>query len=134
MTILSATSNWWHGLPRAVKVVGYVGVVAGAVVSGAQAVPVVEPYWYAHRGYVRAYSAPASDHAWLIKIQIKQDRDERQQLIDEAGKRALELQSNLAKQAPEYRALVQDRVNRVSEKLKQMEEDDNNLFREQKAK
>ena len=46
---------------------------------------------------------------------------------------SLDLQSETAKQLPEYRALVQERVNRISEELKTLDEQDNSLFKEQKA-
>ena len=42
-------------------------------------------------------------------------------------------QSETAKQLPEYRALVQERVNRISEELKTLDEQNNSLFKEQKA-
>lgn len=135
MNPLTATANWWRSLSRAVKVISYVGVACGALVSAAKAIPIIEPYWYAHRGYVRAYE---DEHARgiisrLIEIQLVQDRERRQHLLDEVAKRSIELQSELAKQAPEYRAMVQDRVNRISEELKTLDEQDNSLFKEQKA-
>jgi hypothetical protein len=135
MTILSATADWWHNLSRTVKIVGYVGVTSGAIVSAAQAWPLVEPYWYAHRGYVRSYdgSQVVPLLKRIIEVQLVQDRERRQQLLDEVAKRSLELQSDLAKQAPEYKALVQERVNRISEELKTLDEQDNSLFNEKKA-
>jgi hypothetical protein len=135
MISLTAAANWWKSLSRTVRVIGYAGVVSGAVVSVAKAWPIVEPYWIAHRDFVRSYDtrqyAPIIKR--LIEVQLVQDRERRQQLLDEAGKRAIELQSDLAKQAPEYKALVQERVNRISEELKTLEEQDNSLFNEKKA-
>jgi hypothetical protein len=132
--ILSGAVSWWRGVSRAAKIVSYVGVAAGALVAVAQAAPYVEPYWYAHRGYVRAY-----DDAHLsavvkrvIQIQLNQDRERRQQLLDEAAKRELELQSDQAKQLPQYHALVQERVDRVKSELKALDEQDQSLFSEQK--
>jgi hypothetical protein len=130
MFIFTATASWYGRLSRAVKIIGWFGVISAAIVSCATALPIMEPYWFAHRGYVRTYSAPASDHAALVRIQLRQNKDERQQLIDEVPKRELELQSDQAKQLPEYRALVQDRVDRVKARLKEIEADDNNLFKE----
>ncbi len=132
--ILTATVNYWNSLSRTMKVIGYVGVVSGAVVSTAAAWPTIEPYVYAHRGYVRSYSAPFSDHAMIVRVQLLLDKTRRQELLDEAAKRALELQSDQAKKLPEYRQLLQDRVNRISEELKTLDEQDNSLFKERPPK
>ena len=135
MMIVTGTVNWVRGLSRSVKVAGGVGAIAGAIYSVSQAAPVIEPYWYAHRGYVRYY-----DDAHVTEIikrlnhvQLVQNKERRQLLIDEAAKRDIELQGETAKQAPQYRALVQDRVDRIKEELKTLEEQDNSLFKEQKA-
>ena len=134
MPILTATVNYWRGLSRLTKIAGAVAALSGAVVSGAAAWPLVEPYLASTRGYVRSYSAPLSDHAVLVQVQLLLDRSRRQELLDEAAKRALDLQGEQAKQLPEYRALLQDRVNRISEELKTLEEKDGSLFKEQQKK
>ena len=135
MISLTGTVNAWKALPRFIKMIGYVGVVCGTVASAATAYPIMEPYWLAHRGYVRNYDtgqyAPILKR--IITVQLVQDRERRQQLLDEAAKRSIELQSDLAKQAPQYHDLVQQRVNRISEELKTLDEQDNSLFKEQKA-
>jgi len=133
--LITATANYWRKLSRTVKIISYIGVISGAVVSTATAWPYVEPYWYAHRGYVRQYDDAhiTALIKRLIEVQLVQDRDRRQQLLDEAAKRELELQSDQAKQLPQYRALVQDRVDRVKSELKTLEEQDNSLFNEKKA-
>lgn len=135
MITVAGTVNAWKALPRAIKLIGYAGVVCGFIVSAAEALPIVEPYWLAHRGYVRTFDT--SQYAPIIKrlieVQLVQDRERRQQLLDEVAKRAIELQSDQAKQLPEYKALVQERVNRISDELKTLDEQDNSLFKEQKA-
>ena len=126
--------GWWHRVSFTVKIIGFVGVVSAAVVSVAQAWPFIEPYMYAHRGYVRYYD-DSHTHlvlARLIKIQLVQDRERRQQLLDEASKRELELQSDQAKQLPQYHALVQERVDRIKSEIKTLDEQDESLFKEQK--
>jgi hypothetical protein len=135
MTIITGTINWWMSLNRTVKIIGAVGVISGAVYSVAQAWPLVEPFWYAHRGYVRWYDDEHLSNVLhrLNKIQLVQDEDRRQRLLDEAAKREIELQGDQAKQLPQYRDLVQDRVNRIKSELKTLEEQDSNLFTEKKA-
>jgi hypothetical protein len=127
---------WWRSLSRTVKVIGWGGIVCAAIVSFAQAAPYIEPYFYAHRGYVRAYDAnqikPIKEI--LTRIQLAQNRDRRQQLLDEAAKREIELQSEQAKQLPQYRALVQDRVDRVKSELKGLDDEDKSLFKQPLSK
>ena len=131
MITVTATINAWRALPRAIKLIGYAGVVCGTIASAAKAYPTIEPYFLAHRGYVRATEDGII--ARVILVQLYQDKDRRQTLLDEAAKRSLDLQSETAKQLPEYRALVQERVNRISEELKTLDEQNNSLFKEQKA-
>ena len=123
----------WKGIAAAV---GIIGVSAGAIYSTAEAWPYVEPLLAAHRGYVRAYDIeqmkPFVER--LIRVQVAQNRDRRQTLLDEAAKREIELQGDQAKQLPQYRALIQERVNRISEELKTLDEQDNSLFKEEKTK
>ncbi len=135
MFIITATADWWKGVSRTVKLVSYVGVVSGAIVASAQAWPILEPYWYAHRGYVRQYDDAHANAIIkrLIQVQLDRDNDQRQRLLDEAAKREIELQSDQAKQLPQYRDLVQSRVDRIKSELNTLDEQDKSLFREQKA-
>jgi hypothetical protein len=55
-------------------------------------------------------------------------------LLDEAAKREIELQSEQAKQLPQYRALVQDRVDRVKSELKGLDDEDKSLFKQPLSK
>ena len=79
MISLTGTVNAWKALPRFIKIVGYVGVVCGTVASAATAYPIMEPYWLAHRGYVRNYDtgqyAPILKR--IITVQLVQDRERR---------------------------------------------------------
>ena len=124
----------WSRLSRVVKVVGAAGVILGAVASGAAAWPYVEPLWVASRGYVRGTCAPAGDHAVLVELQLAQTEEKIQRLIDEVPKRELELQSDQAKQFPEYHELVQRRLDRVKQELKTQQERENSLFKEKVGK
>lgn len=45
------------------KLVGIIGVTAGAIVSAAAAWPLIEPYLVAHRGYVRHVSDSVSNNS-----------------------------------------------------------------------
>jgi hypothetical protein len=142
MSLISGTVDIWKNLSVTVKVIGAIGVVTGAIYSSAQAWPTIEPYWYAHRGYVRYYddqhiagilTRVVEVRLAQVGIQLAQNDERRQRLIDESAKRELELQSDQAKQLPQYRSLVQERVDRIKSELKTLEEQDNNLFKEQKA-
>ena len=124
----------WNSLSLTVKIAGYIGIIAGAVVSGTQAAPIIEPFWYAHRGYVRDYDASQLDpiKKALTKVQIRQNAERRQTLIDEAAKRETELGGDQAKKLPQYRDLVQKRVDRINEELKTIDEEDQSLFKAKK--
>ena len=125
---------WWSKLSLAIKLVGYIGVITAAIVSTATAWPYLEPYWYAHRGYVRQYSAPASDHAILIEMRITQNGERRERLLNDVKKYELEMQSDQAKQTPIYQELLKDQVERASKTLKHLDDDDNSLFKEKLSK
>jgi hypothetical protein len=125
--------GWFHRLSFTVKIIGFIGVVATALVSVAQAWPYVEPYVYAHRGYVRYYDDEHM-HQMLqrvIKVQIEQNRERRQHLLDEVKQRESELQSDPAGQFPQYKAMLQERVDWMKSNLKKLDQEDEALFKEQ---
>jgi hypothetical protein len=142
MILLTDVMNFFKRFLLTIKVIGSVGIIFGAIYSTAQAWPFIEPYWWAHRGYVRYYDdmhvaklVKQLTDVQLIQDDIKlvQNDERRQRLIDESAKREIELQGEQAKQLPQYRDLVQDRVNRIKQELKTLEEQDNSLFNEKKA-
>ena len=134
MFILTATATWYGRLSRAVKIIGWFGVISAAIVSCATALPIMEPYWFAHRGYVRTYSAPASDHARLIEVQLDVNSERRERLLNDIKKWELELESDQAKQLPKYHELIQQQVDRASSTVKKLDENDNSLFKEKTGK
>jgi hypothetical protein len=105
------------------------------VVTGTAALQIIEPVMPAHRGYVRATEDQIRQQlaARLIVAQLDINRERRSRLLDEAKQRELELQSDQAKATPQYRAIVQDRVNRIKEELDGLSASDKSLFDEQKA-
>ena len=132
MFIITPAAEWWRGLSRTVKIIGYVGVVMGAITATATAWPTIEPWLAATRGYVRDSHAPLLGR--IIVVQLKQNHNERERLLEEVKKRELELQSDQAKATPQYQALVKDRVERIKARINALDKDDNNLFNEQKSK
>ena len=127
----------WGRTPLVVKRIGYVGTVAAAIYAVYQAAPILEPIIPAHRAYARSVShddvTPLLQR--VVEIQLTQNEDRRQRLIDETAKREIELQSDQAHKLPQYRALVQQRVDRIKSDLKTLDDKDNSLFKEQgKAK
>jgi|SRR5665213_795394 len=132
--VVGTTWSTWRR--KTVTICGLIAAITGAVVGVAKAAPIIEPWWYAHRGYVREYDQEITGPLLqrIIEIQLNQNSDKRQRLLDEVPKRELELQSDQAKQLPQYRALVQSRVDRVKEELKSLDEKDKSLFSEKLAK
>ena len=127
------TSLWGTGIRKTVtSLCVAVSAITGAIVGVAKAAPIVEPWWIAHRGYVRDREAPLLDR--IIEVQLNQNADKRQRLLDEVPKRELELQSEQAQKLPQYRALVQSRVDRVKSELKTLDEQDKSLFNEKLSK
>jgi hypothetical protein len=121
-------TTWGTWRRKTVTICGLIAAVTGAIVGIAKAAPIIEPYWVAHRAYVRDRESPLLGR--IIEIQLDRNSDKRQRLLDEAPKRELELQSEQAKQLPQYRALVQTRVDRIKHELKSLDEQDKSLFEE----
>jgi hypothetical protein len=125
-----AWSTWRR---KTVTICGLIAAITGAVVGVAKAAPIIEPWWYASRGYVRDdMHQPLLER--IIEVQLNQNSEKRQRLLDEVPKRELELQSEQAKHLPQYRALVQSRVDRVKSELKTLDEKDKSLFNEKLSK
>jgi hypothetical protein len=95
-----------------------------------------EPIMPALHYYVRWEVAAHTDGLLkrIIEIQLAQNDTHRQRLIDEAAKREVELQGDQAKQLPQYRALVQQRVDRIKAELSGIDKQDKSLFDEKKSK
>ena len=133
MFIVTAASDWWARLSRASKLVGFVGIFMGAIVSTAAAWQYIEPWWYSSHSWSRSeIHEPLLSR--IVKIQIKQNHDERDQLLKEAKTRELELSSPQVKDAPNYQALVQERVDRIKHRLDEIDKEDANLFKEKAPK
>lgn len=128
MFILTTAAEYWRGLSRTVKIIGYVGVVSGAIVSAATAFPIVEPWIVAHRGYVRSENTPLLHR--VIEIQLQANENRRERLINDMKRYETELQSDQVKQLPQYRDLVQQQVERASQEIRTIDEQNKSLFRE----
>ena len=128
MLVVTATADWWRKLSRTVKIIGAIGVTTGTIVSTAAAWPIIEPYWVAQRDYVIDHSTPLLRR--VIEIELKANDARRDGLLKEAPVRELELQSDQAKQAPQYRALVQDRLKNIKHELDAIDDQDKKLLKE----
>lgn len=85
---------------RIMWVSGVVAAISGGIVGGAKAWPLVEPYFLAHRGYVRDYTTQISDKAnagqedsrrVIRDLQIEQAEGKRDQADDSLLKWRVEL-------------------------------------------
>jgi hypothetical protein len=129
-------TTWGTYRRKAITVCGLIAAVTGAIVGVAKAAPIVEPWWYAHRGYVRDYNREMTGPLLLriIEIQLDNNSSKRDRLLTEVPTRELELQSEQAKRNPQYKELVQQRVDRVKHELKTLDEQDKSLFNEKVKK
>lgn len=112
-------------LTRILWVSGVVAGVSGAIVGGAKAWPIIEPIWYTSHGYLREYHTP--DHIKLLEIQLRYNEKERAGLIEETGKLELDLQSPSNRNAPQYRALIQQRIDQIKQELDGINQENKNL-------
>lgn len=121
---------WFSGLNRAIKVATYAGALLTVIVSGAEAWGIVEPIMPAHRAYVRSTEHPLL--ARLIVAQLDIDREKRERLLHESQERELELNTPDASATPQYKQLLQERINAIKGQLQQLDDDDKALDDEQK--
>jgi hypothetical protein len=128
MIVLTPVADWYRGLSRVVKLIGYVGVVSGTITATALAWPRVEPYWIAHRGYVLDHEHPLLSR--IIEIELKSNDARRERLLNEAPQRELDLQSPQAQQAPQYKALIQDRLRNIKQELYTIDQQNEKLLKE----
>jgi hypothetical protein len=124
--------EYWKNLSSTLKLASYVVLVASGLVSISAAWAVIEPFAPAHRAYVRQSEMPILDRLILAQLDINDVRRDR--LIGEAKSRDLELQSDQAKTTPQYKAIVQDRVDRIKQELESIDKQSGNLFKEQKSR
>ena len=106
-----------------------VGLVAGGVAI-VQAYP--ERYWVAHRGYVDDHQSTLLER--LVDVQLAQNDIRSDRLVEKAKQYELDLQGPQAQQLPQYRQLLQERVERINHEIKQIDEQNKTLFQEKTAK
>ena len=119
-------------IKRILWVSAAVATLSGGLVGGVKAWPLLEPWVFAHRGYVREAGSPLLQR--LIKVQLKQTEDDRRKLLRDAQRLELELQSDQSKATPQYHALVQKEIERVKNDLKDNDEQQKSLFNEKVSK
>ena len=124
--VIGTTWSTWRR--KTVTICGLIAAVTGAIVGIAKAAPIIEPYWVAHRAYVRDRETPLLGR--IIEIQLYQASDQRKRLLRDVQKYELELQSEQAKATPQYHALVQKEVERVKSELNENDAKQKSLFKE----
>src|ERR1035437_7637200 len=129
-------TTWGTYRRKAITVCGLIAAVTGAIVGVAKAAPIVEPWWYAHRGYVREYNHGITGPllARVIEIELKQADVERKRLLRDVQKNELELQSDQAKATPQYRTLIQKEIERTKKEIDANDAEQKSLFDEKKPK
>jgi|ERR1039458_1297870 hypothetical protein len=124
----------WRRTPQFIKWIGYVGSISGTIYALSQVLPIIEPGFPAHRAYARSVSH--DDVAPLLKrvvaMQLVQNDARRKRLLKSVKDYELELDSDQAKKTPQYHKLVQDGIERAKHELKDIDDDDTNLFKEKK--
>jgi len=118
------------------SIASFVGILAGipgAVAGYSYGIePGLPALHYYVRGEIFGHTNPLLER--VIDLQLAQNDIRRERLIDEAAKREIELQSDQARKLPQYRELVQKRVDRVKEELKTIDAQDKSLFKEKVSK
>ena len=128
MIVITPVAVWYRSLSRVVKLIGYVGVVSGTITATAVAWPRIEPYWVAHRAYVLEHESPLLHR--IIEIELKSNDARRERLLNEAPQRELDLQSPQAQQAPQYKALIEDRLRNIKQELNVIDKQNEQLLKE----
>jgi hypothetical protein len=104
--------------------------VASAVVTLAAASAVIAPYAEAvtpvTHSYYRTVVLPR-----VITAQLDVNQERRERLLGETKRRELELKSPDAANTPQYKALVQEQIDRAAADLKNLDKNDESLFKEQ---
>jgi hypothetical protein len=126
----------WRRTPEFVKWIGYGGTVFGFIIVTSQVAPIIEPYIVAHRAYARSVSRDDVTPLLrrLIKVQLAQNDTIRKRALKSVKDYELELQSDQAVKTPQYRKLIQEGIERAKSDLKDIDDDNTNLFKEQKEK
>src|ERR1035437_6120494 len=125
-------TTWGTYRRKVITVCGLIAAVTGAIVGVAKAAPIVEPWWYAHRGYVREYNHEMTGPllARVIEIELKQADAERKRILRDVQKNEIELQSDQAKATPQYHKLIQKEIERSKDELNENDAKQKSLFNE----
>jgi hypothetical protein len=102
-----------------------IGVIAGSIAI-VQAYP--EYYYLAHRGYVIDHVS--NEHKAIVELRLAQNDIRSDRLVEKAKQYELDLQSEQAKQLPQYRALLQERVERINHDIQTIDEQNKSLMQE----
>jgi uncharacterized protein (UPF0335 family) len=120
-------------LKRILLVSGAVATLSAGLVGWAKAWPIIEPWWYASHGYVR-YEVHQPLLSRIIDIQLAQNDSRVERLVEQSKRYEVEIQGEQAKQLPQYRKLLQERIDRTNHELKTIDEQNKSLFNEKISK
>ena len=111
---------WGSYRRKAITVCGLIAAVTGAIVGIAKATPVVEPWWYASRGYVRDVGAENENRIKLAQskiekkldhIQLEQAQGKSESVDNDLFKAGLEFKKASDDQTKEY---IQQHINKLT--------------------
>ena len=122
----------WGKLPphvrRAAVWAGAITTITGAIVGMSRALPVVEPYWPAHRMYVRdrvdfardEFKATENSNTLILRdLQIEQAEGKRDAVKNDLAKWAVELNKT---QDPQTRQLIEKTINEQNATYERLQE------------
>ncbi len=135
----------WDQLPwvrKSAVVAGFVGTVASAVVAGANAARIGEPYWIATRGLVREEIQASNDKttqaidsvaAKQLKMQLFIARDQRQRLENEIASKNILIQQN-PNTSREVQSAIEEQLRTLSRDLESVKREIDALSSEQNGR
>lgn len=124
---------WGTWRRKVITVAGLVTAVTSAIIGVAKAAPIIEPWWYASRGYVREdIHGPLLNR--IIQVQLNQNDARKRRLLSDVKGYEIEMQSEAAKQAPQYRSLIQQQLERTKHEIDNLDEENKSLFHEKISK
>ena len=101
-------TTWGTWRRKAVSIAGLIAAVTGAIVGIAKATPVVEPWWYASRGYVRDVGAENESRIKIAQSKIEKKLDHIQ--LEQAQGKAEAADNDLFKAGLEYKKAADDQT------------------------
>ena len=121
MYLIDRSQTGWRRFKRFGTIIGIVGVTAGAIVSVAKALPIIEPWWYASRGHVaeKIADVKGQQDQKINELLIWKFEDAKSRAVSEAG----QIDVLMKKEAdPDIRAILQKNLDRAKADQKKYDE------------